>query len=94
VCSTPFGWKSTGFSFEKLSNVLDCSQVYRATKDVLVLAPTGKAVDGDRTDRAQAWRRHTAQNLARETALERITATRQQSPERQRTRDQGYGLEL
>jgi conjugative relaxase-like TrwC/TraI family protein len=50
--------------------------------------------DQRRAERAQAWRRHTAQNLARETAYQRFTATRQQSPERQRTRDQGYRLEL
>jgi ATP-dependent exoDNAse (exonuclease V) alpha subunit len=45
-------------------------------------------------DRAQSWRRHTAQNLAREAAYQRITATRQQTAERHRTRDQRYGLEL
>jgi hypothetical protein len=50
--------------------------------------------DQRRADRTQAWRRHTAQNLARETAYHRITATKQQSAERQRGRDQGYGLEL
>jgi hypothetical protein len=52
--------------------------------------------DHRRTDRAQAWRRHTAQARARETAYERITATRQQTRERERGRraDRGYGLEL
>jgi hypothetical protein len=47
-----------------------------------------------RADRAQAWHRHTAQTRVREAALERITATRQQTAERQPGRDQGYGLEL
>jgi hypothetical protein len=50
--------------------------------------------DPRRGDRAQAWRRHNAQTRAREAALERITVTRQQTAQRQRSRDQGYGLEL
>jgi ATP-dependent exoDNAse (exonuclease V) alpha subunit len=52
--------------------------------------------DQRRADRAQAWRRHSAQTHARETAYERITATRQQTRERERSRraDRGYGLEL
>ena len=45
-------------------------------------------------ERAQAWRRHTAQNLARETAYHRIAATTNQAAARQRSRDQGYALEL
>jgi conjugative relaxase-like TrwC/TraI family protein len=45
-------------------------------------------------ERAQAWRRHTAQTRAREAAYQRITATRQQAAQRQRNREQGYGLEL
>ena len=49
-----------------------------------------------RADRAQTWQQHTAQNLAREAAYQRITATSQQAAQRQRSRsrDQGYGLEL
>jgi hypothetical protein len=52
--------------------------------------------DQRRTDRTQAWRQHRAQTHARETAYERITATRQQSRERERSHraDRGYGLEL
>jgi hypothetical protein len=52
--------------------------------------------DQRHTDRAQAWRQHRAQTHARETAYERITATRQQSRQRERSRraDRGYGLEL
>jgi conjugative relaxase-like TrwC/TraI family protein len=46
-------------------------------------------------DRAQAWRRHTAQARVREAAYQRFT-TRQQAAARQRGRsvDRGYGLEL
>ena len=56
--------------------------------------------DQRRADRAQAWRRHTAQNRAREAAYQRLSATSQQAALRQRSRsrnqsrDQGYGLEL
>jgi hypothetical protein len=52
--------------------------------------------DQRRADRTQAWRQHRTQTRARETAYERITATRQQSRERERSRhaDRGYGLEL
>jgi AAA domain len=50
--------------------------------------------DQRRADRAQAWRRHTAQNRAREAAFERIAATSQHAVQRQRSLDQGYGLEL
>ena len=50
--------------------------------------------DQRHADRAQAWARHSAQTLAREAAYQRITATRQQIAHRQRSRDQGYGLEL
>jgi hypothetical protein len=45
-------------------------------------------------DRAQAWRRHSAQTRAREAAYHRISATRHQTAARQRSREQGYGLEL
>ena len=50
--------------------------------------------DQRRTDRAQAWRQHTAQNLARDAAYQRLTATTQRAAQRQRSRsrDQGYGL--
>jgi hypothetical protein len=65
-----------------------------ARTDRNLVAGLLKRNDQRRADRTQAWRRHTAQNLARETAYHRITATRQQSAERQRGRDQGYGLEL
>jgi hypothetical protein len=46
-------------------------------------------------ERTQAWRRHTAQNLARETAYQRIVDA-QQAAARERSRgvDLGYGLEL
>ena len=49
-----------------------------------------------RTARAQAWRQHAAQTRARQTAYQRLTATRQQAAKRERSRavDQGYGLEL
>ena len=50
--------------------------------------------DQRRGDRALAWRTHSAQTRAREAALERITVTRQQTAQRRRGRDQGYGLEL
>lgn len=50
--------------------------------------------DQRRAERAQAWRRHSAETRAREAALERIAAIRQQSAERRRSRDQGYGLKL
>ena len=65
------------------------------------LLPTAVAAlldrnDQRRADRAQTWQQHTAQNLAREAAYQRITATSRQAAERQRSRsrDQGYGLEL
>jgi conjugative relaxase-like TrwC/TraI family protein len=46
--------------------------------------------------RAQAWRQHAAQTHAREAAFERMTLTRQQGRERERSRhaDRAYGLEL
>jgi len=50
--------------------------------------------DQRRVDRAQAWRRHSAQTRARDAAYQRITATRQHTAHRQRSRDLGYGLEL
>ena len=50
--------------------------------------------DQRRADRTQAWRRHSAQTRAREAAYRRLTATRQHAAHRQRSRDQGYGLEL
>jgi hypothetical protein len=52
--------------------------------------------DQRRADRAQAWRQHTAQNRARDAAYQRLTVTRQQAAQRQRSRsrDRGYGLEL
>jgi conjugative relaxase-like TrwC/TraI family protein len=46
------------------------------------------------TERAQAWRRHIAQTRTREAAYQRFTDTRQQAAQRQRSRDQGYGLEI
>ena len=42
----------------------------------------------------QAWQQHAAQNLAREAVYQRLTATSRQAAERQRSREQGYGLEL
>jgi hypothetical protein len=50
--------------------------------------------DQRRAERTWAWRRHKAQDLARETAYQRVTATRQRAAERQRNRDHEYGLEL
>jgi hypothetical protein len=50
--------------------------------------------DQRRADRAQAWRQHTAQTRARDAAYQRLTATTQQAAERERSRDQGYGLAL
>jgi conjugative relaxase-like TrwC/TraI family protein len=47
-----------------------------------------------RADRAQTWQQHTAQVYARDAAYQRLTATSQQAAQRQRSRDQGYGLEL
>ncbi|MGO8941532.1 MAG: MobF family relaxase [Mycobacterium sp.] len=51
--------------------------------------------DQRRAERTQAWRRHTAQSLVRETAYQRIVDEQQAATrERTRNRDQGYGLEL
>jgi len=51
--------------------------------------------DQRRAERTQAWRRHTAQNLARETAHQRIIDSQQAAAhERSLNCDQGYGLEL
>ncbi|MDT5255962.1 MAG: hypothetical protein QOD10_1042 [Mycobacterium sp.] len=50
--------------------------------------------DQRRAERAQAWRQHTAQTRARDAAYQRFAATTQQAAERERSRDQGYGLEL
>lgn len=50
--------------------------------------------DQRRADRGRAWRRRAGQDLARETAYQRITATTRQAAARHRTRDPGYGLEL
>jgi hypothetical protein len=58
------------------------------------LLPTVVAALLDRNDQRRADRRHSAQARAREAAHQRITATKQQSAERQRSRDHGYGLEL
>ncbi len=68
----------------------------RTDRDLLptIVAALLDRDDQRRAQRAQAWRRHTTQNPAREAALERITATTQQAAQRQRGRDQGYGLEL
>jgi hypothetical protein len=70
----------------------------RSERDVLptMLAEVLERNDQRRAGRAHAWRQHTAQTRARETAYQRITATRQQDARRQRSRgrDRGYGLEL
>ncbi len=70
----------------------------RTDRDLLptVVAALLHRNDQRRADRAQAWRQHRAQTHARETAYERISATRQQSRQRERSRraDRGYGLEL
>ncbi len=63
------------------------------------LLPTAVAALLDRNDqrraaRAQAWRQHTAQTRAREAAYQRFADTTQQAAARERSRDQGYGLEL
>ena len=67
------------------------------------LLPTTVAALLDRNDqrraaRVQGWGRHSAETRAREAAYQRITATRQQATQRQRSRssgrDHGYGLEL
>ena len=52
--------------------------------------------DQRRAERAQAWRRHTAQDRARDAAFERIAATTHQAAHRDRSRGahRGYGLEL
>jgi conjugative relaxase-like TrwC/TraI family protein len=50
--------------------------------------------DQRRADRAQAWHHHGAQARARQAAYERVTAIRQQTAHRQRSRGQSYGLEL
>jgi ATP-dependent exoDNAse (exonuclease V) alpha subunit len=52
--------------------------------------------DQRRAERAQAWRRHTAQNRACDAAYQRLTATTQHAAQRQRirSRNHGYGLEL
>jgi hypothetical protein len=47
-----------------------------------------------RSDRAQAWQQHTVHTRAHEAAYQRLSATSQQVAKRQRSRDQGYGLEL
>ena len=71
-----------------------------ARTDRELLPPTVAALldrnDQRRADRAQAWRRHTAQTRAREAAYQRFTTIRQQSRERERSRcaDREYGLEL
>ena len=62
------------------------------------LLPTIVAALLDRNDqrrsaRIQAWLRHSAQTRTREAAFERIAAARQQA-QRQRSREQGYRLEL
>jgi hypothetical protein len=70
----------------------------RSERDVLptMLAALLERNDQRRAGRAHAWRQHTAQTRARETAYQRITPTRQQGAQRQRSRgrDRGYGLEL
>jgi hypothetical protein len=52
--------------------------------------------DQCRADRARAWRQHTPQTRARETAYQRIAATRQQAAQRDRIHglNRGYGIEL
>jgi conjugative relaxase-like TrwC/TraI family protein len=64
-----------------------------------LLLPTVVAALLDRNDqrcadRAEAWRHYNAQGRTRETAFERIAATAKQAVHRERSRDQGYGLEL
>jgi hypothetical protein len=46
--------------------------------------------------RAQAWRQHAAQTHVREATVERMTLTRQEGRERERSRqaDREFGLEL
>jgi conjugative relaxase-like TrwC/TraI family protein len=63
------------------------------------LLPTAVAAllernDQRRANRAHAWQQHTAQTCSREAAYQRLAATTQQPAQRERSRDQGYGLEL
>jgi len=65
------------------------------------LLPTAVAAlldrnDQRRADRAQAWHEHSARTQARDAAYQRLTAARQQTRARERSRraDRGYGLEL
>jgi conjugative relaxase-like TrwC/TraI family protein len=70
----------------------------RTDRDLLptIVATLLDRNDQRRAGRAQAWRRHTAQNRARERAFERITAATQPDAQRERSRSRrrGYGLEL
>jgi conjugative relaxase-like TrwC/TraI family protein len=52
--------------------------------------------DRRRAERAKAWRQHTAQNRARDTSYQRLTATRGHAAQRHgiRSHDRGHGLEL
>jgi len=50
--------------------------------------------DQRRANRAHAWQQHTTQTCSREAAYQRLTTTPQQAAKRERSRDQGYGLEL
>jgi ATP-dependent exoDNAse (exonuclease V) alpha subunit len=63
------------------------------------LLPTAVAAlldrnDQRRADRARVWHEHSARTRARDAAYQRLTATSQQAARRQRSRYQGYGLEL
>jgi hypothetical protein len=59
-----------------------------------IVAALLKSNDQRRADRAQAWRQHTAQTRARDAGYQRFAATTQQAAQRERSRDQGYGIEL
>jgi ATP-dependent exoDNAse (exonuclease V) alpha subunit len=71
----------------------------RADRELLPTIVAALLERNDRrcTDRAQTWRRHSAQTRARDAAYQRITATTQQAAaERERSRGahRGYDLEL
>jgi hypothetical protein len=71
------------------------AEAARTDRDKLPSVVAALLDDNDQrcATRAATWRQHTAQTRARETDYQCITASLQ-AAERERDRDQGYGLDL
>jgi hypothetical protein len=72
---------------------LDFAGCLSAAAAAAKLNPVAVILDRNDQHRTSPWQQHTAQSCSREAAYQRPTTT-QQAAQRDRSRDQEYGLEL